>query len=248
MHSTVPDTLHITLGDVHPADISHRAINDEQLAMVTVVGFSGKRREANGQEGLDLNTRLAHLLEETVLHAPAAHVVVDDTHLNAFTGFRYQHVGHHTPQGIVLKDVDINVNVALGPGHVAQQGQEEIIAIGEQFHLIIIKGERETLVDKEVDDGLHPLGNLQVGLLHKAKHGALGQLVERTTADKSFAPSVHAKEEIEDEADDRDEQDDKCPSNGLHRLAIVQDDMDDRPDDDHLINGEYQVMPVHLVT
>ena len=80
-------------GDIHTSDIPHATIDDEHLAVVAVVGPTGKRRETHGHEGFHLDALAAHLLKETVGHTPAAHIVVDHTHLHALPCLGHKGIG-----------------------------------------------------------------------------------------------------------------------------------------------------------
>ena len=222
--------LDVAQGDVHAADIAHEAVDDDDLAVVAVVGLAGEAREAYGHERLYLDACHPHALEEAVLHVPAAHVVVDHSHLYALAGLGYQRVGDQTSQGVVLEDIDVDVDMALGGGYVLQEPGEELIAVAEHLHLIIIKGQREALIDKHVDGGTELIGYLQVALLDEAQHGALGQLVERAPADIALLAAVDAEKDVGYDAKDRYEIDDERPGHSLGWLAIVQQHVDDSCD------------------
>ena len=71
------------------------------------------------------------------------------------------------------------------------------------------------------------LWHAEVLLFCKAQHRPLGQLVHRALADHALPAVVNAKEEVEDNADNRHEEDDQCPRHRLGRLPVVHDDMDD---------------------
>ena len=49
-------------------------------------------------ERADLDASLAHALEETVMHIPTAHVIVDETDLDTLTGLVDKRIGHHSAQ------------------------------------------------------------------------------------------------------------------------------------------------------
>ena len=213
--------------------------------MIAVVGLARERRESHRQEGLYLDACLAHLFEEPVAHAPTAHIVVDDTHLDTLACLRHQRIGNEPTQGVVLEDVHVDMDVVAGMGNITQQRREELIAAGQQFHLIIIEGQREALVDEEVDDGLIFPGQLQVLLFNESEHGALGQLVERATPHHAFTSCVHAEEQIGNHANDGNKKDDQSPCHRLYGLAVVHDNVDDHPDGNQLIENKDQIEPGH---
>ena len=108
--------------------------------MVTIVGLAGEHREVNGQERHHVDTCHAHAFEETMLHLPTTHIVVDDTHLNTLASLGYQGIGNEKSQGVVLEDVHIDMDMMLGLGNVLQQFREEGIAIRHDVHEIVLEG------------------------------------------------------------------------------------------------------------
>ena len=121
----------IAVGNVHAANVARQSVDDDNLAVVAVVGLAGERRETHGQERLYLDAGLAHALIEAVVHAPAAHVVEDDAHLNALSGLVDERIADETAQGVVFEDIDVDVDVVACLRNVAQQPDEEIVAAGQ---------------------------------------------------------------------------------------------------------------------
>lgn len=83
--------------------------------------------------------------------------------------------------------------------------REKLIAVGIDLHFVVFKGQGHTLVFKERHQRTIGVGNAQIALLGKLQHGSFGQLVKRPLADHSFLARVLSKEEIEDDAKQRDE-------------------------------------------
>ena len=187
----------------------------------------------DGQEGSYLDAGGTHVLEKRAAYRPAAHVVVDDAYLDATAGLVDEGIGDEAPQGVVVEDVDIDVDVVTGGGNVAEQFGEEGIAVGHDVYLVVLEGQRHALVDKEVYQLALALRNAEVLLLYEVQHGALGELVHGALADHALPSVVDAEEEVEDDADNGYEEDDQCPGHGLGRLAVVHDDMDDGGSDEY---------------
>ena len=107
------------------------------------------------------------------------------------------------------------------PAHVGNEREEKRITIGEQFHLIIIKGKSQIVVDEQFHHLLVSLGHLHVVLIHKAEHRAAGELVETTLTDQFVPARVDTEEQVEHQSHHGHEIYDHGPCHRLHRLAIV---------------------------
>ena len=237
--------LHIAQGEIHATDIAYPAIDDENLTMVAVVHLTCKCGETYGHEGFHLDSLDTHPLKETVVHAPASHGIIEHTHLHALTSLGYQGIRDESSQGIVLKDIDINMDMVPRRGDVTQQRREEIIAIRQDLHLIIIKGKGETLVDEQVDNRTTEFRQLEVALFDEARHGTAGELIHGTLADHAFTTGVDAQEQIGDDTHYRHEENHHTPCHRLRRLTIIQDYMNNRCYHDNLIDEEYDAVPGH---
>ena len=112
---------HISQGQVHAAHIAHSPVDDAHLAMVAIVCAVRQAGEAHRQEGLHLNASLLHTAEKGCVHIPAAHIVVEQAHLNAPLRTVHEGVGHQKAHGIVLDDVRLQMNMVLCLLEVAQQ-------------------------------------------------------------------------------------------------------------------------------
>ena len=109
--------------------------------MVTIVHLTRKRREAHGQEGYHLDALIAHPFKETVTHIPTSHIVVYQFHLYPLTCLVDQRIGEQHTQGVVGKDIHVDMDMTLGLGNLCQQGREESIAIFINFYMIILEGQ-----------------------------------------------------------------------------------------------------------
>ena len=135
--------------------------------MVAVVGFTGELGETHGHERLYLDASFTHALEELAVNAPAAHVVVDDAHLNASPRTVDEGVADETAQGVVLEDIDVDVDMALRLGDVAQQGREELVAVDEYVDAVGTEGKGVALSDEHVDYGFVLFRDGLLGLFGK---------------------------------------------------------------------------------
>ena len=63
---------------------------------------------------MNINARITHPLEESILHLPAAHIIIDESHFHSLLRLVYQRISHQIAQCIVLEDVSIQVDVMLG--------------------------------------------------------------------------------------------------------------------------------------
>ena len=91
-HRVAPDmsfgSLHITQGDVHAADESYKAVDNDDLSVVAVVHLTRERRETHGHERSHLDPLFTHPLEEMMTHVPATHVIVDHPDLHPLSRLR----------------------------------------------------------------------------------------------------------------------------------------------------------------
>ena len=78
--------------------------------MVAVVDLTGEGAEPDRHERTGLDAFLAHALKETTPDIPAAYIVVDETHLDSLASLVNKHVGNEVAQGVVLKDIEIEMD------------------------------------------------------------------------------------------------------------------------------------------
>ena len=221
------DAAHVALGQVHAAHEAHAAVHDQYLAVVAVVHAAGEQREAHLEEGAGVDAAHAHLFEEGVGDVPAAHVVVEHAHLDALGGLLEEGVAHEASHGVVGHDVGLQVDVVAGTADVGQHRLEQRVAVGVGVHAVATEGQGLVGEAEEPDQLLVPLRWLD-GLLGVILHeGLLEQRVVALAADDAFAPLAASEEEVEDEPHVGQEQEDEHPGEGLHRVAVVEDEHDD---------------------
>ena len=171
-------------------------------------------------------------------HIPAPHIVVDQLDLHALSSLVDERIGEQHAQRILSKDIHIDMDMALGLGDLCQKCGKEVVAVAIDRDLIILEGEREILVDEEVDELTMLFGQLQVLLFDELQHRTFGKLVEAPLADEPLLAGVQAEEEVEHQAYYRHEPYHQRPGHPLGRLAIVHHHVDDGQNDNHLIEAE----------
>ena len=121
---------HVAVGDVHAADEARAAVDDDDLAVVAVIDLAREARELDVQEGMDLDSRLAHLPEERLLDAAAPHVVVENPHADSLAGLRGERVAEAAARLVVAEDVVLQVDVVVCPGDLPEQRLHLRSAVG----------------------------------------------------------------------------------------------------------------------
>ena len=237
--------FHITQGDIHASNEPCTSINDNHLPVVTIVHLTRKRREPHWQERSHLDTFLSHALKETVTHIPAPHIIVYQSYLYSLTSLGNKSITHHVSQGIVFEDIHIQMNMILCRGYLFQQSMKEAVSVSMYLYLAVFERQREVLTDKEVDDRFIFLWQMQVALFYELQHRTFGEHVETSLADEPLLTCVYPKEKIEHYSHHRHEPYHQGPCHRLCRLAVVEHHMDNREDDDHLINTKQYHLPVH---
>ena len=132
-------SLDIPGGNIHTADIAHLSVDNTDLTVITVVYLSRKGRKLHRHEGMHLYTLITHTFEEGTVNTPTTHRIIDHSYLNTLFCLRDQCVGHHISQGIIIKDIRIQMDMMLGLPYIPQESMKEMIAIGIDIHLVILK-------------------------------------------------------------------------------------------------------------
>ena len=113
--SITPDTpresAHITLCQIHSADKSDTSVNNRNLTVITIVHLTGKQWKTNLQKATHFHARLTHLIIKTVGNMPASHIIINNTYLYPLSCLIYQYISHHTPDGIILKNIELHVDM-----------------------------------------------------------------------------------------------------------------------------------------
>ena len=138
--------------------------------------------------------------------------------------------------------------MVLGLTDLLQQGRKELITIGIDIHLIILKGQGKILIDEEVDERFLFLRQTEVLLFDKLQHRTFRQLIHAPLADITLFSGVDAEEEIEPHTHHWHEVDHQRPGHRLSRLTVVEHHMDDCQNGYHLPDSEYYDVPTHPIT
>ena len=99
---------------------------------------------------------------------PTTHIVVDEPYFHTLARFGYQCISYEVAQGIVLEDVGVDMYMASSLTDSRQQLREELIAIGIDVYLVQLEGQRETLIDEKVYDGLVLFRQFEALLFYEA--------------------------------------------------------------------------------
>ena len=113
-----------------------------------------------------------------------------------------------------------------GFSNIFQQFWEESVAVRHDVNLIILEGQGQILIDKEVHQGFLTFRHAEIMLAYKTQHRALGQLVHLSLANNAFLTMIDAKKQIEHHAHNRYETDDQHPCHRLGWLTVVHQYMD----------------------
>ena len=89
--------------------------------VIAIVHLTGKGWETDWHERLYVDSLNTHTLEETLAHTPAAHIVVEHTHLYTLARLSYDGIGNKKAKCIVFKDIHIDMNMVTSIGNVAKQ-------------------------------------------------------------------------------------------------------------------------------
>ena len=93
----------------------------------------------NRHECPHVDAGFAHPLKESVRHAPAAHVIVDESHLDALLGTVDECIADEASEGVVVNDVGVEVDVVARLPDGLQQRHEEIVAGGVDVDAIALE-------------------------------------------------------------------------------------------------------------
>ena len=104
----------VAQGNVHSANKSYRTIDDTEFAMVAIVHLARECRKTHGDEWAHPHTLGFQTIEKAVVHIPTSHIVVDDAHLYPLPRFVNQCIGNELSQGIVVKNIGVDVDVVGG--------------------------------------------------------------------------------------------------------------------------------------
>ena len=209
--------------------------------MVAIVHFAGEGREAHGHEGLHIYAGIAHATEEGILHPPAPHIVVDESHLHPLSGLVDERISYETAEGVVFHDVGADVNMVLSSTDGAEQRQKEVVAGGVDVECVIFERQCPVFVEELLYEHAVAFRELQVFLFYELEHRLFAQLVETSLTDVPLLARVLSEKEIENDAPHRYEHEHHEPCHGLHRLAVFHEHGDDGAKDEETVDEEQQV-------
>ena len=137
---------------IHATHVGDASVNDHNLPVVTLQDMIHVR-EADGVEGINLDSQPAQLAQVTVLqrlvvgHVPE--VIKQGTHLHAFLHFLRQQGKERIGNGVVAKVEIFQVYMMPGTAHLFKQICKLVLTAFQQFHLIAF-GHLDTGVHQEV--------------------------------------------------------------------------------------------------
>ena len=192
--------------------------------MVTVVDLAGEEWEDDPQEGVGLNARVAHGIEETARHAPAADVVIQHSHLHAGPGALDEHLAHAAPNLVVGYDIVLQMDVVARAAECLEEGGEFFLAGGVYVDVAAVEERRATVSIEHAHQ--RTISGRYVYLILTRSAGAQGahNAAIGASGDDSTTAIVLPEEKIEDETNARQGEEDNDPRNGLQRVAILQQD------------------------
>ena len=237
-------SLNITCGNIHTSDITHLTVDDTDLTVITVVYLSGKGRELHRHEGMHLYTLITHTFEEGTVYTPATYRIVDHAYLNTLFCLCDQRVGHHISQGIIIKNIRIQMDMMFGLSYIPQESMKEMIAVGIDIHMVILERECPVLCGEQFDQRVVFLWQMKILLFGELQHGTFSQLIHTVLRDHLLLAGVLSEEEIEDKTYHWQEDQHQHPCHGLGRLPVVEQHHQYAGNNDHHIHEEDE--PVNI--
>ena len=122
------EATNIALRNIHSADKSHLSVNDGKFPMVAVIDFARKTGKTDFQETLHLNAFKKHLLKKCMIYLPATYVIIKHTYFYAFPRLVNKCITQQTADRIILKNIELNVNMLLRMRDLPQQPFQLIAA------------------------------------------------------------------------------------------------------------------------
>ena len=104
---------------------------------------------------------------------------------------------------------------------VVEQCREILIPVGIYFHLIILEGQCPAIVREHAHQVTMLWWYIQVALLHKSQHSALGYAVQTLFLNETLATGVLTEKEIQDDTCHWHEDEHQQPGQGLGWLTVV---------------------------
>ena len=230
----------IALRDIDAAREADLPVHDQNLAVVAVIDAAGEPRESHRHEALRLHARLAEPAHELAAKAPAAHVVVDEPHLDAFGRLFDEDVGDFAAELVVLDNVIFEMDRRAGSAQGFPDLVERLGAVVEHPHPVADGQQRLVVIEQQRDDVavVDDFGTVQQGgavdfeELLPAQRVEAFEVLKPLAAEKLLLAVVAAEHDVEDEPHARKQRDDDDPREGLDRVALVVDDDGDGQHDE----------------
>lgn len=207
--------------------------------MVAVVHLVREAREAHRQEAPGLDTALRQALEEAAGHVPAAHVVVDEAHLDALAGLVDEGVGHEASHAVVVDDVALEVDVVAGRADGFEQGEGEGGAVGVEVDVVAAEGEGHVEPLEEVDHRGVVRGDAGGAAVDGGGQLAAAVVSGRVAVDDAVFADVLAEEIEENEPQDGQGDQHEGPGYRLDGLAVFEHNDHHRAQHDAEVDGRY---------
>jgi hypothetical protein len=128
--------VYVSVGNVHAANIAYIAVNDAQFAVVAPIYAGGKYRECYFEKRIYFDSGFFHLVKEAVGDFQAADVVIYNLNFDALVRLFYKYVFDLVADGVVFKDIVLQVNVFLGGPQVSNHCVEFFLAVGENLNAV----------------------------------------------------------------------------------------------------------------
>ena len=236
----------VAVGNVHAAYVAYLAVDNRYLAVVAPVDAVGKLREGDLHERIHIYSRLAQLLEIGHVEVERPHVVVEHAHLHALAHLLLEYLGYLIAQLVVLDDIVLDVDIALGSEQVALVGSKLVLAVGEDLHLVV--GQVGRALDT-VHQVYHLLALAQRRVV--AHHlPTAHQVLDVVAASQSqpllaryhaHMPQAAAKEDVKHDTHHRQQHQHSDPRQRLYWIAVLANhNANNRYRRDTIQNGKHQ--------
>ena len=233
------DAQHVAVGDVHSSDESHPAVDDRDLAVVAVVDLAGEKRELHVQERVHLDSLGSHPLEKGFFYPGAAHVVVENPHLDPLAGFGDEGVAQAAAGRVVAEDVVLDMDVVAGRGDRFEQGLDlrSAVGVGGQLAAEERDGQSRAVQQPDQRQPLRRDVRAACGVVFFQPHGDASAGAVR---DDAALGEILTEEEVGHQPCDRRQHQHQYPRQGLQRIAVVGDDDQHHADDRQRVERQKQ--------
>ena len=221
------EAVTVATGDVHAAQIAYFSVDDDHLAVVAEIGVGRKERDRQGDEGFDLDARFLEFAVEFAA-GQVCQVVILHADGDAFRHLALEHCCDAQAGRIVLEFEEFEVDVVACKLHIPDQVVEH--RVESQVGLERIPADRAGLVHLvyQSDEALVFAGHI-CGITGLRLAGQLLQGCTFFLGNEPPSTGSMPDQEVEHQSDYRQENDDQDPDQGLDRVLVLGDDVDDGP-------------------